>query len=422
MPQPAERVLVVGGGVIGAACAYYLRRAGRGVTLIEQGQFGRGCSHGNCGFICPSHVLPLAGPGALQESLKTLFSRNSPLKVRWRLDPALWSWFWQFAQKCNQRDMLAAGGAIQALLASSRSLYDDLLRTTLQDVDWEHQGLLFVFRTPAAMDHYAQTDHLLRSEFDLGATRYDGAALCELEPALKPGCAGAWHYTTDSHLRPDKLMLAWRQALAARGVEIREQCELRELVVENRRVRRVITSDGEIAADQVVVATGAWTPRLRRILRCRLPIQPGKGYSLTMPRPAVCPRLPMIFEEHRVAITPFASAYRIGSTMEFAGYDTSLNPDRLRLLREAAALYLREPAAEPALESWYGWRPMTPDSVPYIGPAPGIENLLIAAGHGMLGVSMSPATGRLIAEMASGQTPHIDPRGYAVGRPRFCDQ
>lgn len=416
--QGGDRVVVVGGGVIGAACAYYLRQTGRPVTLIEQGQFGRGCSHGNCGFICPSHVLPLAGPGAIPSTLKTLFARNSPLKIRWRFDPALWSWFWQFARRCNQRDVLAAGHALQALLVSSRSLYEELLRTTLRDVEWETHGLLFVFRTQAAMDHYTETDRLLRVEFNLAATRYDGPALSELEPALKPGCAGAWHYASDAQLRPDKLMLAWRRALEAAGVEIREQCELRDLTLDRRRVRHVVTSHGDLAADQVVVATGAWTPRLRRILRCRIPIQPGKGYSLTMPRPAVCPRLPMIFEEQRVAITPFQSDYRIGSTMEFAGYDTSLNARRLRLLRDAAALYLREPHPEPLLEAWYGWRPMTPDSLPHIGRAPGIENLFLAAGHGMLGVSMSPATGRLVAELASGQTPHLDPQPYAVARAR----
>ncbi|HQU45778.1 MAG: amino acid dehydrogenase [Planctomycetia bacterium 21-64-5] len=411
-----DRVVVVGGGVIGAACAHYLRRAGRPVTLIDLGEFGRGCSHGNCGFVCPSHVLPLAGPGALGKTLKTLFSRNSPLKVRWRPDPALWLWFWQFARHCNRPDMLAAAHAIQALLISSRSLYDDLLLTTLTDVEWEALGLLFVFRTPAAMDHYAETDHLLRSEFGLGATRYDGPALCELEPSLKPGCAGAWHYASDGHLRPDKLMLAWRRALESQGVEIREHCELRDLVLDRRVVRCVVTSRGDLAADRVVVATGAWTPRLRRMLRCPIPIQPGKGYSLTMPRPAICPRLPMIFEEHRVAVTPFASGYRLGSTMEFAGYDSSLNADRLRLLRDAAAIYLRGPFAGPVRESWYGWRPMTPDSLPYIGPVPGIENLFVAAGHGMLGVSMSPATGRLVAELVSGQTPHVDPQPYAVSR------
>lgn len=416
MTADRDRVIIVGGGVIGAACAWYLRQAGRAVTLIEQGDFGRGCSHGNCGFVCPSHVLPLAGPGALRRTLKTLLARNSPLLVRWRLDPALWKWFWQFARRCNRRDMLSAGHAIQALLTSSRAMYDELLRATLRDVEWEALGLLFVFRSEHALDHYADTDQLLRSEFGLGATRYDATALLDLEPALKPGSAGAWHYATDGHLRPDRLMLAWRGVLEGQGIEIREQCELRELVAEGRVARRLVTSQGELAADQVVVATGAWTPRLRRVLRAPIPIQPGKGYSLTMPRPAICPKIPLIFEEHRVAITPLASAYRIGSTMEFAGYDSNLNPARLRLLRDGAALYLREPEAEPVLESWYGWRPMTPDSVPLIGRVGAFDNVWLAAGHGMLGVSMSPATGRLIAELVCGQTPHVDPQPYAVGR------
>jgi D-amino-acid dehydrogenase len=416
MSAGSDRAVVVGGGVIGAACAYYLRQTGRTVTLIEQGEFGRGCSHGNCGYVCPSHVLPLAAPGALWRTLKTLFARNSPLLVRWRFDPAMWRWFWQFARKCNQQDMLQGGRAIQALLNSSRLLYDELLPATLTEVEWESLGLLFVFRSQAAMDHYAQTDELLRREFNLCATRYDGQALLELEPALKPGSAGAWHYQTDGHLRPDKLMLAWRRVLESQGVEIRERCELRDLVAEGEFVRRLITNQGELSADQIVVATGAWTPKLRHLLKNPIAIEPGKGYSLTMPRPTICPRYPMIFEEHRVAITPLANTYRIGSTMEFAGYDASLNPDRLRLLRDGASLYLREPLAEPILESWYGWRPMTPDSLPYIGRVPAFDNVYLAAGHGMLGVSMSPGTGRLIAELVSGKTPHIDPGPYHVGR------
>jgi D-amino-acid dehydrogenase len=382
--------------------------------------------------------------------MKTLFARNSPVKVRWRFDPAMWRWFWQFARRCNQRDMIRAGHAIQSLLNSSRSLYDELLKETLTDVEWEPSGLLFVLKSQRGMDHYAETDRLLRSEFNLGATRYDGLDLLELEPALLPGNAGAWRYDVDGRLRSDKLMLAWRRALERQGVEIREQCELREFVADGRLVRRLITGDGEqlvripraergtvpfcsedstkgdsprrysdrleLEADQIVVATGAWTPKLRRLLGCSVPIQPGKGYSITMPRPTVCPRFPMIFEEHRVAITPLTSTYRIGSTMEFAGYDGSLNPARLRLLRDGAALYLREPLAEPVLESWTGWRPMTPDSLPLVGRAPALENVFVAAGHGMLGVSMSPATGRLIAEIVSGETPHIDPQPYAVAR------
>ncbi|HEX4589581.1 MAG TPA: FAD-dependent oxidoreductase, partial [Gemmataceae bacterium] len=156
--------------------------------------------------------------------------------------------------------------------------------------------------------------------------------------------------------------------------------------------------------------------KLQQILRRPVAIQPGKGYSLTMPRPSNCPRYPMIFEEHRVAVTPFRSAFRIGSTMEFAGYDESLKPARLQLLRDGAALYLREPLAAPVLESWYGWRPMTPDGLPFIGRLPAFDNVYLAAGHGMLGLSMAPATGRLIAELIGRETPHLNPDPYAVDR------
>ncbi len=211
-------------------------------------------------------------------------------------------------------------------------------------------------------------------------------------------------------------MSAWRRLLKADGVEIRERCELREFSVEGRLARRLLTSQGELAADQVVIAAGAWTPKLRGLLRCPISIQPGKGYSVTMPRPTLCPRLPMIFEEHRVAITPMRTGYRIGSTMEFAGYDDTLNPERLRLLREGAELYLHEPWTEPVVESWWGWRPMTPDSIPFIGAVPAFDNVYIAAGHGMLGVSMSPATGKLLGELMTGTTPHVDPQPYRVER------
>jgi D-amino-acid dehydrogenase len=173
---------------------------------------------------------------------------------------------------------------------------------------------------------------------------------------------------------------------------------------------------GEIAADRVVVACGALTPFLNQQLGCRIPIQPGKGYSLTMPRPAVCPTYPLIFEQHRVAITPMKSGYRIGSTMEFAGYDSRINQRRLQLLRDSARLYLREPDAEPLQETWYGWRPMTWDSKPYIDRSPRFENVWVAAGHNMLGLSMATVTGKLIAEMMTGQQPHLDIRPLRIGR------
>ena len=416
MTNLSHRTIVVGGGIVGAACAYYLSQAGRKVALLDRGEFGKGCSHANCGYVCPSHVLPLAMPGAIGKTLRAMLSRNSAFSIKPRLSLSLWSWLWNFARRCNVRDMMRSGHAIQALLNSSRSLYDDWMRDEPLDCEWEKRGLLFVFRTPEAQEHYAETDRLLRESFQMPAKRFDGEAVNRLEPALQPGMAGGWLYESDAHLRPDKLMSSLRQILEKRGVEIRDHCEVRGVEKSMRMARSLDTTLGSFAAESFVFATGAWTPLLNEHLGCRIPIQPGKGYSITMPRPAICPTYPMIFEEHRVAITPMQSGYRIGSTMEFAGYDATLNRKRLQLLRDGASHYLREPFREPVLEEWFGWRPMTTDSKPIIGRSPALDNVWIAAGHNMLGLSMAPGTGKLVAELLDGRAPHIDPEPYALSR------
>jgi D-amino-acid dehydrogenase len=409
-------VVVIGGGVVGVACSHFLAQAGAKVYLLDKGTVGGGCSHANCGFVCPSHVLPLAGPGVLGKTLRMLLRRDSPVKIRWRFDPALWRWLWNFARRCNARDMMESARALAGLLGSSRALYGELMRTTPLEAEWEERGVLFVFRTPREMEHYTGTDRLLREAFGLGAKRYDGAALAQKEPALLPGLAGAWHYEGDAHLRPDRLMSSWRSLLLARGVDVREHCEFLRFVRAGRRVRGVQTSRGLVDADAVVVAAGAWTPLLSRQLRCRVPIQPGKGYSITMARPGRCPKTPLIFEEDRVAVTPMQSGYRIGSTMEFAGYDARLDEGRLHLLLRTARRYLHEPTAEPVTERWWGWRPMVADGKPIIGFAPGLDNVLIAAGHGMLGLATAPATGKLVTELLTGAVPHVDPAPYAATR------
>lgn len=416
MNTPAGHAIVVGGGVIGAACAYYLSQSGWKVTVLDQGGFGKGCSHANCGLVCPSHVLPLAAPGAVLAALQALFRPNAPLAIKPRLDPALWSWLYRFARRCNRDNMLEAGRAIQALLNSSRRLYDELLKEEPIDCEWEARGLLLVFRSRAAMDHYAATAKLLGASFNLPAKRLDGDALVALEPALKPGLAGGWRYETDAHLRPDKLMASWRRVLQERGVTVHEGCAVQSIVRESGRARAVVTEKGEMAADAFVVAAGALTPLLSQHLGCRIPIQPGKGYSITMPRPARCPSIPLIFEEHRVAVTPMKSGYRLGSTMEFAGYDATLQRQRLDLLREGARHYLHEPFREPVEEEWFGWRPMTFDGKPIIDRSPAMPNALIAAGHNMLGLSMAPATGKLVAELLNNEPPHIDAAPYSARR------
>ncbi len=411
---------MIGGGIIGGMCAWYLSGAGFQVTIIDRDRFGGACSHGNCGYICPSHVLPLCQPGAMAKTIKALLKGNSPVKVRPRLSRDWLSWFWNFARRCNERDMLSAATGIHALLQSSLALYRTLVEDEGIDCEWQERGLLIVHDDPRAFEEFATTDAVLREEFGMGARAYEGAALEALEPALKPDRAGAWHYENDCHVRPDKLLAGLRTLLEARGVAFMESTEVERF---HKRSGRAFAlqlqnqpENQRIDADHFVVATGANAPFLGRDLGFRVPIQPGKGYSITMSKPERMPVHPLVFEESHVAITPMDSGYRIGSTMEFVGYDTTIDPRRLALLRSAAEQHLRDPFGDEVQEEWYGWRPMTWDGKPIIDRSPALENVWIAAGHNMLGMSMATGTGKLIADLVGGTEPHIDALPYGAAR------
>jgi D-amino-acid dehydrogenase len=416
MSDTGTRALVIGGGIVGACTAYALERAGLQVTVVDKSRFGAACSHGNCGYICPSHVLPLAEPGAIGRTFKAMLKHNSPFRIKPRLDPALWRWLLCFARKCNERDLLASGRALHPLLESSLKLYRQMVEREQLECEWEERGLLFAYRSQAELDAYNRTNDLLAKQFHLPAEKWDGTTLVAREPALRDNLAGGWFYADDAHLRPDLLMAGLRKLLESRGVQIRDGVEFRGFVREGTRAESARCGSEAVPAEVFVMATGAWSPLLQQHLQCRLPIEPGKGYSLTMPRPRVCPRIPMIFPETRVAVTPFGSGYRLGSTMEFAGYDSTMNPARLQLLRAGAEPYLKEPYCDPVTEEWWGWRPMTYDSLPIIDRAPVAGTVYVAAGHSMLGLTLGAVTGQLIAELVTGQKPHIDLHPFRISR------
>jgi D-amino-acid dehydrogenase len=409
-------VIVVGAGVIGVACAHFIAATGRRVTVIDQGTVGGACSGGNCGYVCPSHVLPLTEPGAVGMALRSLLTPGAAFRVRPRLDPALWNWMWQFARRCTHAQMLEAGAHLQTLLDASIAEYRRLVCDERLDCEWQETGLLSVLRTQRGMDAFAATDRLLTEHFGVKAVRLDGDELPRFDPALVPGLAGGYHYPGDASLRPDRLMASWAARLRERGMRFLEHCRLEGVRRERGRVTGLDTALGPLTAETYVFATGAWTTRLARELECAIPIEPGKGYSVTMQRPDPCPRHPLLFPEHRVGVSPFAGGYRLGSMMEFAGYDTSIPPSRIAQLRAAAEAYLVTPCGPGPEETWYGWRPMTWDSLPIIGRTPRLENAFLATGHNMLGVSLATATGRLVAELMDGATPHVDPSAYSPRR------
>ena len=410
-------VVIVGGGVIGIACAHYLRQSGFDVTVIEKGSMAGACSHGNCGFVCPSHVLPLTEPGAIATALRSLVTPNAPFRVRPRLSPALWHWMLQFARRCRHETMIEAGRHLKAILDASMREYHSLVKKKGLEAEWQENGLLYVLKTKRGLEEFGRMNALLHSEFSVGARLVEGGDLPGFDPALRADLAGAYFYENDAHLRPDVLNRSWIQSLQSEGVHFVEACELQQVRKRSGQVIALQTSKGEVTADHYVFAMGAWSARMGRELECAIPIEPGKGYSVTMRRPSICPKHPILFPEHKVGVTPFRDGYRLGSMMEFSGFDEEIPAQRIQQLRDSADPYLLEPhCVDSDSEEWFGWRPMTWDSLPIIGQAPRLKNVMLATGHNMLGLSLAPSTGRLVAELMSGDEPHIDPSAFRPDR------
>jgi D-amino-acid dehydrogenase len=418
MTDPTQRndVVIVGGGIIGIACAHYLTEAGMKVTVVDKGAIAAACSSGNCGYICASHILPLTEPEALWTGLKSLFNPEAAFRIRPTLRPELWQWMLQFMRRCNHRQMLVAGQALKALLDSSLQEYHQLMAREKLACEWQETGLLFAFKGERGMEQFAEMDRLVTEHFGVSANRIEGADLPCFDPALRSDLTGAFHYPDDASLRPDLLNRRWVENLRARGVRFIEDCKLEALVKEGGTIRAITTSRGPIEADRFVFATGAWSVKLAPQLGCRIPIEPGKGYSVTMARPSRCPAHPMLFPEKRVGVSPFKHGYRLGSMMEFSGFDASIPEQRIRQLRSSAEDFLVEPYADPVLDTWYGWRPMTWDSLPIIGQVPDLKNAFLATGHNMLGLATATGSGRLLAELVQGSSPHIDPTPYSPAR------
>jgi D-amino-acid dehydrogenase len=415
--NPRSDVIVVGAGVVGLASALALLERGRSVHVVDAGRIGGGSSHGNCGTLTPSHAGPLYAPGMITKAMAWMLTPDAPFYVKPSTDPALWQWMMQFARRCNARDWKRAAQARAAILNASRAAFPEWMQRYGFDCRFSEGGADTVFRDAREMDAYvAQLPAL--AELGVASEVIEAAEYHRQEPALREGIVGAVRYPGDAHLRPDRYVAELARVVRERGGTIEEHNEVRTLAAQGDGMR-VSTANGPRDARDVLLAAGAWSPLLAKALGVRWlrsAIQPGKGYSITYSRPGLAPKRPLTLHERRVCVTVWEDGYRLGSTMEFSGYDDSLNRRRLDALERGAAEYLHEPVGPEKQEEWYGWRPLSWDDTPIIGRAPGQRRLWLATGHGMLGVSMSPSTGQLVAELLTGDSPHIDPAPYAPSR------
>ncbi len=415
--QPREDVVIAGAGVVGLASALALLEAGRGVRVIDAGRIGGGSSHGNCGTITPSHAPPLAAPGVIAKALRWMLTPDAPLYMPPRFDPALWAWLLRVAGRCNTRHWHAGAQAKAALLNDSRARLAQWVGDYALACEFTESGHDYVYRDPQAFA-YGRAEMGLLAALGVSAEAIDGLAYETEEPAVKPGVAGAIRFAGDAALRPDRYVAELARAVRERGGVIVEHCTLLA-VAEDAAGSALQTSQGTLQARDVVLALGAWSPKLAAAIgvpALARAMQPGKGYSITYSRPELVPKRPLVLRERSVCVTSWDSGFRLGSTMEFSGFDDSLNVRRLAALERGAREYLHQPMGVQMREQWFGWRPMSCDDIPIIGRAPGHQHLWLSTGHGMMGVGMSSGSGQLIADLLTGRAPAIDPTPYRMER------
>ncbi|MEW6233105.1 MAG: FAD-dependent oxidoreductase [Chloroflexota bacterium] len=402
-----EDVLIIGGGVIGVCTAYYLAERGCPVTLVEKDDIGAGCSYGNAGLIVPSHAIPLAAPGALTQGLKWLLDPDSPFYIKPRFDLELFRWLFRFRAACKEEPMRRAIPVLLALGRASAELFQGLAASNDLEFGYEQKGWLLLFNSRRGFEQGIEEAHLLQ-EFGVISQVLDAAGVRQMEPEVMPSVIGGIYYPEDAHLVPDRFVRELARLAESRGVCLKPATEVLGFETSGRQISAVITTRGNFRTDQAVLATGAWSPDVARELRLRLPIQAAKGYSITVKAPPTRPHVPLFLSESRVAVTPMGETLRFGGTLELAGPDLSINRQRVAAISQAVREYLNGMAELELIEIWRGLRSVTPDGLPIIGRSKSLENLIVASGHGTLGISLGPITGKLVSQIISGEAPAID--------------
>ncbi len=401
------RVCIIGAGIIGLSCAYSCALQGHTVTVIDREPERRdGCSFGNAGMVVPSHFTPLAAPGMVALGLKWMWNPESPFWIKPRLDLELARWGFHFWRAATSERVRQAAPLLRDLSLASRTAFQQLARDLGPAFGLTEQGLLMLCRTQKALDEEQETVVRAR-ELGLAAELLDARQTAQIEPGVRMSVVGSVYFPQDCHLSPARLMAVLQERITAMGAAWHWGEEVTRIESSGSTISSVVTTQSRIAVDELVVCGGSWSPGLASGLGLRLPLQAGKGYSLTLQNPRQLPGKCAIFHEARVAVTPMGSSLRIGGTMEIGGLNNTIDPRRVRGIIRSVPLYYPEfqPSDFSDIRPWFGLRPCSPDGLPYLGRPEKYRNLVIATGHAMMGLSLAPISGQLVAELIDRRKP-----------------
>lgn len=399
-------ILIVGAGIIGTCIGAELSRRGAKVCVIDRGTVGRGCSYGNAGWMTPCFAMPLPMPGMLIKSMKWLLDPEGPLYIKPSLSLNLAQWMWAFMKAMNETQARKAVEALVVLSQKSLEEYEKLGQK-YPSIHFEQKGLMMVSRTQAGVDAAVEELNYVKT-LGVPGKSLTGDDIAFMEPALKGPMLGGVYFSKEAMAEPYQVVQALANEIRTSGGEIIENCELKDIVIQGTKVEKVVTSQGEIHPQQLVMATGSWSKDLARLMRLRVPILGGKGYAMIVPTLEKQPQYPIMIVEKKIAVTPRHGSLRIAGTLELVDQDFSITQRRVESIKKGARDFLYLPEQLHVQELWAGLRPCTPDGVPLVGYHKNISNLMLAVGHQMLGLQSGAGTGLLVADLMEGKAPFVD--------------
>lgn len=411
------KAIVIGGGIIGLSSAFYLEQSGWEVTVLDKSDFLHNCSYGNAGYICPSHFIPLATPGIVKQGFKWMLNSTSPFYIQPRLDWSLIDWGLKFMKVAKPENVEAAAVPLRDIALLSMQCYDDWKQLPEFDFYFEKKGILELFQTDEKA-HHAEETAVKAQQLGLDAVMISAQEVQALEPQTPVIAKGALFFKCDAHCYPNDLMRNLIEYLDQKGVQLKPNEEATGFEKRNGKVNKVLTAKGAYDADMIVLATGSWSRPVASKLGLNIPMVAGRGYSVTSDDPKFRINYPSVLMEGRVALTPMNGRTRFGGTMEITSMNVPARMQRVKGILEAVKRYFPEfdvPMPSPE-QVWYGYRPCSADGLPYIGRANNVNNLVVATGHSMLGLSLGAGTGKLVAEIANEKRPSMDIAPFDTNR------
>ena len=405
-----KHVHIIGGGIIGLCSAWYLIKQGIKVTIIDASNMKDGTSWGNAGMIVPSHFIPMSAPGVITQGLKWLLDKKSPFYIRPSFNPQLIKWLWHFISNATPRHVQRSIPILCQFHETSKQLYQELIKEENIQCHFEQKGLLMLFRT----DKQATKELMAANQalkYGVEAQVLDNNGLKTLDPTIAKEVLGGVYYPGDAHLSPHLLMDQLKSKLRTEGVELIHSTAVTDFEMDGCSIRALYTDqEDKIPIDEVIFCTGQHTADILSKCGIKLLLQNGKGYSMTFRGLTHQPSVPAILAEAKVAITPMGCEFRIGGTLELGGKQNIVNKSRVEGILSGFHSYYDYMGELEVEENniWIGHRPCTPDGLPYIGRSKNINNLIIASGHGMLGLSLGPGTGKIVSQIVTNEEHEMD--------------